>query len=841
MFWRFGFHHSALDTLLARIDITLEEVLDEEDFLQEAKCHNQKLLDFLCKPENLATILNYITHPPVIEDHEDSDETDEKMLKYPFLCSELIACENAQIVDAIMIEHRELLDQLWSFLDQPAPPKRRYDDPDVPEGEQTLDSIHASYFCKVISVLLTKQTSEMLTFIKSDPENLQKILNHLKTSAILDLLLTLVRLEEVDEGKGIVKWLSDQGLLENLVDRLDPYLDSEEHAVAQQCICEIIRLSQTSVPETTSIGLNDLIMDLKSKKTMTKLADFMLDPKAPNATSSFINGVTIIIDLIRHNNSDSDNDPTVNGTYNYGSSPMMREAAVSLADMLEVLGGRIGEITKLLIYPKSVRGPMRTSIGERMPLGFERLKTCELFAEILHCSNMANVNNAPSDELEHDVDQQFSPDLPADSVSTLNDSQTKPSDSAPSLTVDTTANAQQASSSEQDKSGGPLSIGDYVKKQFVDSRVMPMCIDLFFDFPWNNFLHYVIYDMMHQIFNGRMDKEYNRQLAISILKDGKLTTKIVEAQKKNDESCSKPNGIRLGYMGHLTFIADEIVKLFEGYPELIVNEIKDVVDLESWNHYCNHELQETRERDQLPLAGGRPNDETDITASEEEDDDDEGMAEASVSTHQYSQFINHRAETAFDDDDDEDADHWITGRNDFGHHYSYSSGYNVVHDTSGDREDPDGSDEEEPEKVADWTRGFTQFPPANALQRTQSHIREDNEDYEDDEDEYDYVADVNERERRASLMRSKHDFSTDKREEEEEGFGEFSGATSSNAFHEPLCNRMEDVNLNSVSSPGTDSAAASNSYVRAVKTREEETYEQMKEYRPEDDEQEGEI
>lgn len=48
-------------------------------------------------------------------------------------------------------------------------------------------------------------------------------------------------------------------------------------------------------------------------------------------------------------------------------------------------------------------------------------------------------------------------------------------------------------------------------------------------------MHYVIYDMLHQVFNGRMDVGLNRSLAISILKDGQLTDKIVIAQKANDE------------------------------------------------------------------------------------------------------------------------------------------------------------------------------------------------------------------------------------------------------------------------------------------------------------------
>lgn len=169
------------------------------------------------------------------------------------------------------------------------------------DEEAHLDSLQAQYFCKTISVFLTKRTGEVLDFIKSKPEHLEQILGHLQTSAIMDLLLTLVRVEELSEGKGIVQWLSDHGLLDNLVDRLDPYLDSEEHSVAQQCICEIIRMSQTSLMESPSIGLNDLIIDLKSERVIRKLADFMLDTKAPNSTSTLINGVTIVIDLIRHN------------------------------------------------------------------------------------------------------------------------------------------------------------------------------------------------------------------------------------------------------------------------------------------------------------------------------------------------------------------------------------------------------------------------------------------------------------------------------------------------------------------------------------------------------------
>jgi SIT4-associating protein SAP185/190 len=47
MFWRFGSQntHNAFDTLLSRPDITLEEVLLEDQVIQEAQSGNQKLID----------------------------------------------------------------------------------------------------------------------------------------------------------------------------------------------------------------------------------------------------------------------------------------------------------------------------------------------------------------------------------------------------------------------------------------------------------------------------------------------------------------------------------------------------------------------------------------------------------------------------------------------------------------------------------------------------------------------------------------------------------------------------------------------------------------------------
>lgn len=105
---------------------------------------------------------------------------------------EVLACEIPQLIDAIVIEHVEILQDFWNFLKLPYSAEPDY-------------SFQSSYFCKIITIFLTKRTVEMLDFIKSTPVNLELILCHLQSSAIMDLLLTLVRLEELPEAKGTVQ------------------------------------------------------------------------------------------------------------------------------------------------------------------------------------------------------------------------------------------------------------------------------------------------------------------------------------------------------------------------------------------------------------------------------------------------------------------------------------------------------------------------------------------------------------------------------------------------------------------------------------------------------------
>ena len=149
-------------------------------------------------------------------------------------------------------------------------------------------------------------------------------------------------------------------------------------------------------------------------------------------------------------------------------------------------------------------------------------------------------------------------------------------------------------------------VGDFLKIQFVQYRVVPTILSFFFKYPWNNFLHNVVYDVVQQVFNGPMDRSYNPALAVSLFEAADVTSQIIDGQTASELSQTRSK-TRMGYMGHLTLIAEEVVKFTERHPpELLSEVVLDRVMAPDWISYVEGALAETRERDNAILGGVRP-------------------------------------------------------------------------------------------------------------------------------------------------------------------------------------------------------------------------------------------
>ena len=103
-----------------------------------------------------------------------------------------------------------------------------------------------------------------------------------------------------------------------------------------------------------------------------------------------------------------------------------------------------------------------------------------------------------------------------------------------------------------------------------------------------------------------MDRGFNRSLAFDLFETGRITERIIEGQLRSDEAQAHDN-MRLGYMGHLTLIAEEVVKFSERHPpEVLADAVLDKVTSNLWTSYVENTLSETRERDNAILGGIRP-------------------------------------------------------------------------------------------------------------------------------------------------------------------------------------------------------------------------------------------
>jgi SIT4-associating protein SAP185/190 len=226
MFWRFGGYAnvSTIDSLLEKPDVTVEELLDDADLIQEVKSQNSKLLEFLRDENILDRLMQYTIMPKAPEEHkleddeqdleeedggassnplnslfgknkrrsksikDEEESKDEKQrLKYAFVASEVLASDVWSIAEALL-ENRDSLRRFWHYLKRDAP----------------LDGASAQYFCKVNESLLDKKTEEMLEFFKSVDGVVADMLRHVDCAVMMDMLLKIVSLERVEGGAGII-------------------------------------------------------------------------------------------------------------------------------------------------------------------------------------------------------------------------------------------------------------------------------------------------------------------------------------------------------------------------------------------------------------------------------------------------------------------------------------------------------------------------------------------------------------------------------------------------------------------------------------------------------------
>ncbi|XP_078715262.1 serine/threonine-protein phosphatase 6 regulatory subunit 3-like isoform X3 [Lampetra fluviatilis] len=371
MFWKFDLHTSSqVDTLLERDDVTLQELLDEEEVLQECKAQNRKLLDFLLRPDTMLELVRLITHEP------PGDIEERLRFKHPNVASEILTADVMQINDRLVEE--PLMSQIYAFLEQESP----------------LNPLLASFFSKVLGVLITRKTEQILDFLRKKNDFVSLLLKHIGTSAIMDLLLRLLACVDSPElRKDLFNWLNEEKLVNRLIEVIHPSQDDERHSNASQSLCDIIRLSREQAGSDGE-DPEPLLATLEKQETVEQLLNTMLDGEM-NETA-LVSGIQVLLTLLETRRPGYPEEMfggimcRAEGLDMFPNALEQSSPAVNRSVLLGIKP-KLSDLHQLLLQPPKKAAMITTAGSLDPPLGNTRLHVVKLLAAILQ-SNVSSIN-----------------------------------------------------------------------------------------------------------------------------------------------------------------------------------------------------------------------------------------------------------------------------------------------------------------------------------------------------------------------------------------------------------------------------------------------------------------
>eukprot|EP00906_Rhabdomonas_costata_P025473 RCo036413 len=373
MFWKLAFHttKTAFEALLDKEDLSLEELLDQEDVVQEVKSGNAKLISFLTKGKCVGKLLEFTTVPVPAEESATSDE--KRRFKFPYVACELLVADVPALFDSV-VESEDHMNQLFSFLQQPSP---------LP---QTL----SLYFVRVLQALYAKKPAEVAEYItKKDGSLALDFVKHIETFGMNELILTLLgTMDEEDRmnGGALASWWMQHNLLSVLLERLVTAESSDIHVNIIRMLCEVVRRFHN--PNITAFA--ELIM---SVDTVERLLTLMMNDLAVNQKSVlFSEGTNLLISVIdslvrREEMARTLSQESAESTAEVtASSSPPRDADAEEHQIDRTIGAilaRSEELVRFLRDPGPLESIELSWTTLSPPLGLSRLKTVELLLVLL--------------------------------------------------------------------------------------------------------------------------------------------------------------------------------------------------------------------------------------------------------------------------------------------------------------------------------------------------------------------------------------------------------------------------------------------------------------------------
>ncbi|XP_029317577.1 serine/threonine-protein phosphatase 6 regulatory subunit 2a isoform X2 [Cottoperca gobio] len=360
MFWKFDLHTTShIDQLLDREDVSLRELMEEDDVLQECKAQNRRLLLFLSQDHCMQELVSLITTEPPVDLEERS------RFKFPNIACELLTSDVSIINDKLGADD-SLLEVLYHFLEQDPP----------------LNPLLASFFSKTIGNLIARKTEQVITFLKKKEGFIGLVLKHIDASAMMDLLLRLIScVEPAPLRQEVLHWLNEEKLVQRLTELIHTGKDEERQSNASQTLCDIIRLSRDQANQMQeNMEADPLLAVLESQESVAGLLKNMFEGERSEA--SIVNGTQVLLTLLETRRSG------LEGLMDLYSQGYERSYTVN-SSILNAIEPHLKDFQQLLLDPPK-KSAILTTVGLlEQPLGNARLHVARLVAALLQ-------TNAPS-------------------------------------------------------------------------------------------------------------------------------------------------------------------------------------------------------------------------------------------------------------------------------------------------------------------------------------------------------------------------------------------------------------------------------------------------------------
>jgi len=343
---------SPIENILKQESFTLHELLEEDDLVQECKCCNQPLLDFLVRDDTIDQLLRLMTSP---------DVQHPKAKLYSKKAADVLLCEVTCVTKAIADSATHLA-TLLGFLEQPA------------TGDCSGDLALAGHFCRMIMLLSNMFPEETLEAFSASEGLFSKFISKLALDAFKDMLLQLLQAQSDDPVHLITCWFWEHKVVSELLEILGSTEDLELH----RNVCEM---------------LHDLVESRPS--VLEELGD--------------TENVRLLISLLENS---TDSDKSANLFYVLSGVVSQGKDAVDEFDISPdssgggapgVIAGSMGTIARLLQEVPDIEIAMPAGVI-RPVLGAMRLKCVEFLALVVRAYKTGGAaTNIHSQMIEHKV------------------------------------------------------------------------------------------------------------------------------------------------------------------------------------------------------------------------------------------------------------------------------------------------------------------------------------------------------------------------------------------------------------------------------------------------------